>query len=560
MNEPTDRRVSDRRGDPDRRREVALGIADPADHKVFHLLDASATAAVAVDGHGTIRYVNARAAEVFGYEIDELLGQPIDVLVPRGRAAAHVAQRDHYLSAPTPRPLNEQRDIKGRRKDGTEFAAEISLAPLETETGLWVVASVLDVSLRKEAEARVRRQSRSYLALARFNEAAAKAESEAELFRKVCNIAVVNGGFIGAWVLAEGAASSLQMKASAGPLATRLAVESAASGSIDNYLTEMLRSIRSAGLKEPGAMEVLTTGEPSFTEDFRADGRGFASQDHSEWIRCSASLPLRRQGLTVASLTVFSDRPGAFEDGLRPLLVSAAENISRALDRFQAQGDLDRALAQRTDLLRRLVDAQERERARIAADVHDEPLQALAAADLRLGMLQRQLADVAPQLIPDVIRIHETVSSVSEELRDLLFELEPVGPTAHLTHLLEEAAAHIFELTDVRWEMENEPDARELDLSVTSRTQAVRIAKEAMANVAKHAQATTALIAVHVDDDGVTVRVVDDGIGIPPGVRSSPPGHRGISGMLDRAAVAGGSISVESAAVGTTISVWLPRE
>jgi len=131
------------------------------------------------------------------------------------------------------------------------------------------------------------------------------------------------------------------------------------------------------------------------------------------------------------------------------------------------------------------------------------------------------------------------------------------GPSTLLTHLLEEAAAHIFELTDVRWVIENDPDPRELDLSVSTRTQAVRIAKEAMANIAKHSQAATARVLVRVDDEGVTVRVADDGIGIPPGVRSSPPGHRGISGMLDRAAVAGGSISVESG-VGTTISVWLP--
>jgi len=527
------------------------------DHTVFHLLDAAATAVVAVDENAAIRFVNARAIEVFGFRPEELVGKPIEVLLPEARAAAHVAQRDGYLSAPAPRQVDSRRDLKGRRKDGSEFTAEISLAPLETEAGPWVVASVLDISLRNESEARVRRQSRSYLALARLNEAVARAESETELFRKVCNIAVVHGGFIGAWVLTRGPGSSVRMKASAGPLATRLAVDSVDSGSIDTFLSEQLRALRRAGKPEPGAMEVLTTGEASFTDDFAADRRDYPGHADGDWIRCAASLPLRTQGHTVASLSLYSDRPGAFEESVRKLLLGAAENISLALDRFQAQADRDRALAQRTELLRRLVDAQERERARIAADVHDEPVQALAAVDLRLGLLERQLADAAPELVPDVIRIHETVSSVSDQLRDLLFELEPVGPSTLLTHLLEEAAAHIFELTDVRWVIENDPDPRELELSVSTRTQAVRIAKEAMANIAKHSQAATARVLVRVDDEGVTVRVADDGIGIPPGVRSSPPGHRGISGMLDRAAVAGGSISVESG-VGTTISVWLP--
>ena len=53
-----------------------------------------------------------------------------------------------------------------------------------------------------------------------------------------------------------------------------------------------------------------------------------------------------------------------------------------------------------------------------------------------------------------------------------------------------------------------------------------------MVNVAKHAEAETVTILVSLDDDGVTVEVADDGVGLPPGVRSSPPGHRGISGML----------------------------
>src|SRR4051812_45853145 len=167
---------------------------------VFELFDAAATAVVAVDERAVIRYVNARTSEVFGFTADEMLGQPIEMLVPRARAGAHVAQRDGYLVAPTARPLDAHRDLKGQRKDGTEFAAEISLTPLDTRSGHWVVASVLDISLRQEAEDRVRRQSRSYLALARLNEAVAKAEDDTTLFRRICNVSVVHGGFSGAWV------------------------------------------------------------------------------------------------------------------------------------------------------------------------------------------------------------------------------------------------------------------------------------------------------------------------------------------------------------------------
>ena len=243
-------------------------------------------------------------------------------------------------------------------------------------------------------------------------------------------------------------------------------------------------------------MFALTEGEPSFTDDFATDNLASAHRAEELGIRSAAALPLRSRGRTVASLSLYSDRPGVFDQDLRELLVGAAENISHALDRFQADADLARALSQRTELLRRLVNVQERERARIAADVHDEPVQALAAVDLRLALLERRLAEAAPELVPEVVRIHETITTVNEGLRDLLFELEPIAASAHLTDLLEDAATHIFELSPVDWTIENAPDPRELDLSVATRTQAVRIAKEALVNVAKHAQAQKVRILV----------------------------------------------------------------
>ena len=407
---------------------------------------------------------------------------------------------------------------------------------------------MLDISLRQEAEARVRRQSRSYLALARLNEAVAKAEDETTLFRRICNVAVVDGGFMGAWVIARTSSDSVEVRASAGPLSARARRRDGPAERPDR-----------SDFIEPMFLEALATGRPHFINDFSTASEPRARQAVTFGVEAFGVLPLMIRGRTVATLCLASDHAGIFDDNLSTLLVSGAENISVALDRFQGKADLDRALSHRTELLRRLVDAQERERARIAADVHDEPVQALAAVDLRLALLQQQLAEAAPHLVADVVRIHEIITSVNDGLRDLLFELEPIGPSAHLTDLLEDAATHIFELTPVVWKIENAPDPRELELSVATRTQAVRIAKEALVNVARHAQAKTVRILVTVDDDGVTVEVADDGIGLPPGVRTSPPGHRGISGMLDRAEVAGGSISVESEATGTTVSVWLPR-
>ncbi len=535
-----------------------MNDAAPTGQTVFDLFDAAATAVVAVDESAIIRYVNARTSEVFGFTAEEMLCEPIEMLVPQARARAHVAQRDGYLEAPTSRPLDAHRDLKGQRKDGTQFAAEISLTPLDTPSGHWVVASVLDISLRQEAEERVRRQSRSYLALARLNEAVAKADDETTLFRRICNVAVVHGGFSGAWVFALGAGDAVEVLASAGPLAARLVAASAGQGVL-GFVKEEPGDGRDPDFAGPLFLKSLATGRPFFVNDFSDAPAMRARQAATYGVEAFGVLPLKSRGRTVATLCLASEQARVFNDSLCTLLISGADNISLALDRFQAKADLDLALAHRTELLRRLVTVQERERTRIAADVHDEPVQALAALDLRLGLLERQLAKAAPDLVRDVILIHETITSVSDGLRNLLFELEPVAPTAHLTDLLEDAAAHIFELSPVDLVIENEPDQRELELSIATRTQAVRIAKEALVNVAKHAKATTVRILVALDDDGVTVSVADDGVGLPPGLRSSPPGHRGISGMLDRAEVAGGSLSMDTQSSGTTISVWLPR-
>jgi PAS domain S-box-containing protein len=533
-----------------------------SEQAVFELLDAAATAVVAVDESTVIRYANARSLEVFGYAEEELLGQPIELLVPSELADAetHVPLRAEFWHQPLARSLIESPAVRGRRKDGTEFVAEIALTPLTTPGGPWVIASVLDVSLRREAEELVNQQSRTYMALARLNEAVATATDATTLFRRVCNVSVVHGGFVGAWILTRGRDSKIEVLANAGPLTSKLAVASAQSPSLSHYVSREVDEVQRSGFGFPTAVSTLMSGEASFVDDFTAEDTPHAAQAAAFGVRAAAAVPLRSRGRTVACLGLYSDRPRVFNDDLQALLLGAADTISLGLDRFVAWAELDSSLAQRNDLMHRLVDAQERERARIAADVHDEAVQSLAAVDLRLGLLERRLEELAPSVVPDVVRIHETVTSVSSQLRHLLFELEPVGPGALLTDLLEEAAAHVFELSEVDWRLENEPNPDEQDLSVTLCTQAVRIAKEAMVNAAKHARASLVTISVTLDDDGVTVQVADDGVGIPPGVRRSPPGHRGISGMRDRAEVAGGRLTIASTAPGTTVTVWLPRD
>ncbi|MEU8950189.1 PAS domain S-box protein, partial [Streptomyces sp. NPDC048489] len=111
---------------------------------------------VIVDDTGTIRLVNAQTESLFGYRREELLGHPVEILVPGRFRTHHTQHRDNYTNNRQVRPMGAGLELNGLRKNGTEFPVEISLSPLETTDGLLLSAAVRDVSDRKAAEERFR--------------------------------------------------------------------------------------------------------------------------------------------------------------------------------------------------------------------------------------------------------------------------------------------------------------------------------------------------------------------------------------------------------------------
>ncbi len=120
---------------------------------LFRLAVESSPAAMIVTGQdGAIQFANAETSRMFGYQTQELAGQNIDILVPTRLRANHLSLRRGFLANPSKRPMGIGRDLKATRRDGSEFPVEIGLTPIKTLKGLLVLATVLDISARREAE------------------------------------------------------------------------------------------------------------------------------------------------------------------------------------------------------------------------------------------------------------------------------------------------------------------------------------------------------------------------------------------------------------------------
>jgi PAS domain S-box-containing protein len=116
------------------------------------MVESAPSGMLMLDQTGVIRMINAQLEKQFGYSRQQLLGQPVELLVPERFRAQHSTHRANFFASPSVRPMGAGRDLFGVRKDGTEFPIEIGLNPLNTADGPRVLASIVDITERKRTE------------------------------------------------------------------------------------------------------------------------------------------------------------------------------------------------------------------------------------------------------------------------------------------------------------------------------------------------------------------------------------------------------------------------
>ena len=120
------------------------------------LFDSSPCGLILLNEKGRIVHVNQRLQDIFDYSAAELLGQPVEILLPHRDRPQHVGLRDGFIKDPAVRPMGLGRDLSGRRKDGMEIPVEIALTFVDLPQGRMTCALVIDITLRKRAELRLR--------------------------------------------------------------------------------------------------------------------------------------------------------------------------------------------------------------------------------------------------------------------------------------------------------------------------------------------------------------------------------------------------------------------
>jgi PAS domain S-box-containing protein len=462
------------------------------------LLLASPDAVLVVDLSGRIESATPAVESLFGWSPAELVGQPIEVLVPEESRDLHRRHRTAYAAHPAARAMGSALELRGRRRDGTTFPVDVSLAPVVLAGTPKVGAFVRDASERRRGEELLRYVNEISRQLLAGRSTAATLGLTARRARQLVEAAA-------AWIAVPAGDDTLRVAAADGEETDRLVGGEAPRG----------RSLSGRAMAEGAPVDVPDMAlEPMVLAEARRLllGPGLYLPLVAEEGPIGALVVARRAG----------DPPfNAAETGRLEVFSSAAAIV---LSLGRAREELDRLrLASEHD--------------RIAKDLHDTVIQRLFAVGMSLQSLQSLANGTVAARIGAAV---DALDEVIREIRETIFDLarpDTGGPDirSQLRRLAHEAAPQLgFE---PRVGFRGPVEAAVPDEAVTHLLAAAR---EALSNAARHAHPHHVEVVLSAKGSSVCLSVADDGVGLPDG----PSAGEGLANLAARAEALGGELRV----------------
>lgn len=492
------------------------------------LIEAAPIAVVTVDRTGAIHYVNARLESMFGYDRGELLGQPVELLMPEKFRTIHQSHRSDYMAHPRVRGMGSGMDLVGRRKDGSEFPLEAGLSYVQIGDEMLVMGSITDITRRKQTEEmleqRVEERTREI----------ERRRSVAEGLRYI--LAVLNSDqtlqetleytVSQACRLLDAAACVLyQFNDEAGSLSVRaqchLLPELCSRADVPIGLTADGKSVLHQPLLAVSDIATQHTSVPAVRKQQKL------LLEHG--YRALLAVRLMVKDMLYGGLTLYYTRPREFSAEDTQIAVTVGGHAALAIenDRLRSRAEQN---------------AVQAERGRIARDLHDSVTQTLFSANIIaevLPVLQERQPEEGTRRAQE---LQQLTRGALAEMRTLLLELRPntlekVGLDELLRQLVDATIARAR--IDVELHIEGSTD-----VSTDVKTVFFYVAQEALNNVVKHARATQAAVLFHNVGEMIQLTISDDGVGFAP--EDVPPNHLGLDIMRERTSATAMELSVQS--------------
>jgi len=516
---------------------------------LWRLIEASPVAVAAVDQTGKILYANQKLADLFRYEIGELMGNPIEMLIPERYRSDHRIYRSIFAENPHTRPMGSGLDLTGRRRDGSEFPIEVGLSHFRADGNLIVLSSITDITRRKQTEEllerRVEERTREIERRRRV------ADSLRDILRvlnsnrslqEILDIIVAQAREL----LRADASAIYQLHEGDRPLRFQAGVGISPEQLTMIYAEEDGKSSTGAlggagnlnnngqnplaGINHTRADRAQHSQRDIDAPLFQIDGSDYCAQ---------LAVPLKLKDEIYGGLMLYYREPRRFSSEEIELAVMFGDQAALAIENARL-----RVQAEQT--------AVAAERNRIARDMHDSVTQTLFSASLIAEVLPRLVQRQPDESVRRLEELRQLTRGALAEMRTLLLELRPatlmeVSIEELLRQLSEAARGRARIPIDIHLTGDGE-------LPPAIKVAYYYVAQEALNNVAKHARASQVQILLQSTTDGTLLTIHDDGQGFD--LTSVTPEHLGLAIMRERAEAIGASLTIDSASgCGTTISL-----